>query len=130
MLSRNELRLIARTRLRDAEVLFRGKRYQGAVYLCGYAVELILKRRICITLRWPGFPSTNAEFRDLQSFKTHNFNVLIRLSGRMAVTTSHVSEWSVVSNWDPELRYKLPNTVTRADARAMIEATRKLMRVL
>jgi len=33
----------------------------GATYLCGYAVEVALKFRICLTLNWPEFPSTGGE---------------------------------------------------------------------
>ena len=47
MISRTELRRIARARLRDAEVLFGAGRYDGAIYVCGYAIELTLKARIC-----------------------------------------------------------------------------------
>jgi HEPN domain-containing protein len=58
MIARDELRRIAWGRLRDAELLLNGGRYDGAAYLCGYAVELTLKARICRTLKWAGFPST------------------------------------------------------------------------
>jgi hypothetical protein len=97
MITRSDLRRIARTRLRDAEVPFRGRRYNGAVYLCGYAVELTLKARICFTLRWPDFPEKGKEFEGLQSFKTHDPDVLLRLSGRDTIRTSHPAYWSVVA---------------------------------
>jgi hypothetical protein len=35
----------------DAEVLLNAKRFDGSVYLCGYAIELGLKKRICETLK-------------------------------------------------------------------------------
>ena len=57
MIPIRELKKLVSARLKDAEVLYKGKRYDGAVYLCGYAVELILKAKICKTLRWPEFPS-------------------------------------------------------------------------
>ena len=62
MLTRKELQKIARARLKDAQILFQNRRYEGAAYLCGYAIELWLKARICRTLGWEGFPSTNREF--------------------------------------------------------------------
>ena len=46
-----ELRKIAKARLKDAEALLAAHRYDGAIYLCGYAVELALKARICQTLK-------------------------------------------------------------------------------
>jgi len=130
MISRADLRRIARMRLADAEVLFRGRRYDGAVYLCGYAVELTLKARICRTLRWTGFPATSNEFKDFKSFQIHNLEVLLRLSGREVVRINHMADWSVVSNWVPESRYQLPGVVTPQGARSMIDSTRRLMRVI
>ncbi len=82
MISIQELKRIASARLKDAEILYQGKRYDGAVYLCGYAVELTLKAKICKILKWSGFPSTNSEFQGLQSFKTHRLDLLLSLSGQ------------------------------------------------
>jgi HEPN domain-containing protein len=130
MLTRVELRRIARTRLRDAEVLFRGRRYSGAIYLCGYAIEITLKARICTTLHWPGFPESNSEWRDLTSFKTHDLDMLLRLSGRQAIRTRYLADWSVVVGWEPESRYHRPGIVTPSEAKSMIESSRRLMRVL
>jgi HEPN domain-containing protein len=130
MLNRSDLRRIARSRLQDAVVLYRGRRYDGAIYLCGYAVELALKARVCRTLRWPGFPVSNKEFEGLLSFKTHNLEVLLRLAGREAIKTTHLADWSVVVSWNPESRYSPPGGATRAAANSMIESTRALMRVI
>jgi HEPN domain-containing protein len=131
MLSRSELRKIARARFQDARVLFRGRRYDGAVYLCGYTVELALKARICTVLHWPGFPSTQAEFRGLQSFKVHELDMLLRLAGREAkIRAAHSADWSVVAQWDPELRYQSIGTASRAVASSMISSTERLLKVL
>ncbi len=62
MITRTELRTLAVARLTDSQILFAGQRYDAAAYLCGYAIELALKARICKTLRWPNFPDTNKEF--------------------------------------------------------------------
>ncbi len=64
MLRTGEIEQIAEARLADAQLLLDADRYDGAVYLCGDAVELGLKARICRTLRWAGFPSTTGELRD------------------------------------------------------------------
>lgn len=71
MITRAELRENARAHLRAARILRRSKAYDSAVYLCGYAVEIALKARICQTLKWPGFPLTGGEFANKASFKTH-----------------------------------------------------------
>ena len=128
MIPRSELRKLARTRLKDAEVLFRSNRYDGAIYLCGYAIELALKARICRTLHWFAFPETNAEFRELQTFKTHNLDTLLRLSGiETKIKAKSLAEWSVVAAWEPELRYRLVGTATQVKASDMIQATRTLL---
>lgn len=43
MIDRTDLRKIARERLKDAEALLAAARYDGAIYLGGYVVELSLK---------------------------------------------------------------------------------------
>jgi hypothetical protein len=62
VLKRLELKRLAADRLKDAQSLLKAKRYNGAIYLCGYAVELALKARICQTLKWADFPETAGEF--------------------------------------------------------------------
>jgi hypothetical protein len=61
MIPTKDLKSIARARFRDAQVLLRARRFEGAFYLCGYAVELALKARICRTLKWAGFPDSRKE---------------------------------------------------------------------
>lgn len=131
MISRGDLRRLAQARLRDAEVLFASGRHDGAAYLCGYAIELVLKARICRQLKWAGFPETRREFEGFQSFRTHNLDVLLRLTGLEAkVKSAHVAEWSIVATWEPEVRYRPVGSITRQDARDMIDATRHLLGVV
>ena len=128
MIPRAELRKLARTRLKDAEILCQTRRYDGAVYLCGYAVELLLKARICRTLNWSGFPETRSEFDQLQSFRTHNLDILLRLSGiESNVKTRYFADWLVVAAWEPELRYRSAGSATRTAAYEMIQSTKALM---
>ena len=116
-----DLRVIANARLDDASVLLQHDRLDGAAYLCGYAIELALKARICTTLGWPGFPETRSEFENLTSFKTHKLDVLLSLSGlEQLVKTKHLEEWSAVSTWDPEARYKSIGHTTREQAELML----------
>ncbi len=117
--------------MKDAKVLFGSRRYDGAVYLCGYAVETALKARISKTLGWAGYPATRKEFENLQTFKTHSLEVLLTLSGKERRIKIHFfSEWSAVAAWDPEARYKPIGTVKAADAKLMIESARILVRAL
>jgi HEPN domain-containing protein len=131
MLTKVELREIARARLRDSEVLFNSGRYDGAIYLCGYCVEIALKNRICKALNWIGYPSTRKDFENLSSFKTHNLDILLKLSGsENKIKTKFLVEWSLVAVWEPEARYKPIGSASKNDAHLMIESARILMRNL
>jgi HEPN domain-containing protein len=127
MIDKKELRKIARARLKDAYILLESKRYDGAIYLCGYAVELALKVRICQTLKWPGYPSTNEEFRDYKSFRTHDLDVLLHLTGREQIKMNFFAEWSAVAQWNPAARYQPIGTAKRPDAQLMISAAETLL---
>jgi hypothetical protein len=131
MLSRRELLKIARARIRDAKALYKARRFDGAAYVCGYALECALKARIVSTLHWLGFPETQKEFNGLQSFKTHNLDTLLSLSGREAkIKNSHLKEWSGVAIWEPEARYKRVGSAKSADVALLIQSAEILLRVL
>jgi HEPN domain-containing protein len=127
MMKASELRQKARAQLTDAEVLLRSRRYDAAVYICGYAVEFALKARICRTLHWPEYLTV----KGFESFKTHDLEVLLLLSGREGPVKSRaMPHWSTVKSWKPEMRYGPIGKVTRQDARDMISSTRALIGVL
>lgn len=131
MIAADDLKRLARGRLRDAKALFRAGRYDAAAYICGYAVEVALKARICRTLKWAGFPESNKEFEHYQSFKTHRLSTLLSLSGQEErIRARYLSEWTRVLPWDPAIRYKLIGTTRREEARLMLEAVRVLVRAL
>ena len=131
MLTRWNLWETARARLQDAEVLLQSQRYDGAVYVCGYAVEIALKERICRTLNWSEFPSTGGEFQKYQSFRTHDLDVLLHLSGvEQRIMEEKLVEWSDVAAWNPEARYKPIGSATAADAEKMIQSAKTLLETL
>jgi HEPN domain-containing protein len=130
MISRIDLRKLANARLADSEILFEKGRYDGAVYLSGYAIEVALKARICRTLKWPDFPSSAKEFEPYRSLRTHDLDVLLSLSGiEKKIKPKHLTEWSIIATWDPEVRYK-STKAKRQDALSMIEAVKTLLKVL
>lgn len=121
-----DLDALAEARLRDAEALFDAVRYDGARYLCGYAVELKLKARICRAHGWPRYPPAQLA----APLKTHKLDVLLLLSTlHETILAQHTAYWSVVVAWDPEQRYVLA-PVTGQDAQTMIDAAKTLMAVL
>jgi len=126
----------AREYLRAAKLLRARRSYDAAVYLCGYAVEIALKARICRTLGWmTGFPETNAEFRSKANLKTHDLEALLEYTGiqdrvRSASPKGFLADWSVVNKWNPEDRYNPRGTKSLSDANSMITSTQNLLRVL
>ena len=131
MISIQELKKNCKCRLKDAEVLLQDRRYDGALYLCGYALELKLKVRICRTLKWPEFPETKKEFENYQSLKTHSLDVLLSLTGRESkIKTQHLTDWSIVANWEPEMRYQPVGKINRNDVIDMISATKRILKAL
>jgi len=131
MISTKDLKAAARAYRRDATVLFEADRYDGAYYLCGYAVELALKARICQTLRWPGFPQTSGEFKGRQSLKTHDLEDLLQFTGvGERVRTKHMADWSFVLNWNPEKRYQKAGNSTQQEAADMVASAKRLLAAL
>lgn len=55
-MNRKELQSLAETRLADAKVLLKNRRYDAAYYLAGYAIECALKARIAGRTRRNDFP--------------------------------------------------------------------------
>ena len=131
MISVPELDNIAAARLEDAKRLLAAGRFDGATYLCGYAVEISLKARICRVLNWLEFPSTGGEFQAYRSFQTHELDVLLRLSGQEArIKQNHFVLWNAVAVWKVESRYNAIGTAQQPDATAMIQAAEQLLTVL
>lgn len=131
MIATRDLRAIARARLRDAQVLLRARRFDGAFYLAGYAIEIALKARICRTLRWTEFPETSQDFKGLQSLRTHDLEILLRFSGVEArVKARSSAEWAVVVTWNPDRRYQTVGQSTAQETRAMVTSVIKLLEVL
>lgn len=81
MIKAQQLYDIAKCRYEEAGILLVNKKADGAVYLCGYSLELILKYKIVKVLNWDGYPENSNEFKGYQSFKVHNLDVLLKLSG-------------------------------------------------
>ena len=103
----------------------------GAGYLCGYAVELALKARICKTLNWPGFPEKPSEFQNFASFKTHKLDVLLTLSGQeQRIKSENFSDWSAVATWDPEARYRSVGQADPGHVAVMLFSTENLLKAL
>ena len=131
MLTIAELREISAARLDDAQALFDAGRYDAASYLCGYSLELALKAKICETLNWADFPESGKEFDSYRSFKTHNLEVLLHLSGvEGRIFTELEQEWDTVQRWNSELWYARPGRHMEHSAAGILHSTQEILRAL
>jgi hypothetical protein len=131
MITIQELEALALERLLDADALIATERYDGAIYIAGYVIELQLKARICKTLNWQGFPSSSNEFQDYKSFKVHDLDVLLHLSGiEVRIKQNHFTDWVNVNTWNPENRYKTVGKVSKNAAEMMLNSVKELLKVL
>jgi len=95
--------------------------------LCGYAIELGLKARICRILQWDEYPASGK----YNTFKTHDLDVLLHLTGlEDKVKLKYMAEWSIVAQWNPEARYKPIGSVKEDDAKDMLDSAKELIKQL
>jgi HEPN domain-containing protein len=114
----NDLKKLARLRLKEAESLYQQGFYDGCVYPCGYVVECALKARICKFLKLSEYPSDGEHGK---IFKTHNFGILkllAGLEGEITITKNKAlfDNWSTATRWDPEQRYAPVGTSGQEEA--------------
>jgi len=124
MLSKQDLKGMAFSKLSDAKVLFISNKHDSSLYLIGYSIELALKSKICKILKLDkGFPENKGEFevyikssdndlgneiKDLREIRNHNLQKLLYYSGQeFSIKAELLDEWTTISYWNPELRYRI-----------------------
>jgi HEPN domain-containing protein len=120
--NRKELQALAEARLKDADLLYRNRRFDGAYYLAGYVIECALKACIAKRTKRHDFPD-----KDLaQSVYTHDLTALLKaanLAGQLkqefGVDPRLEAHWVVVKDWSERSRYE---TQGRMKAKGMLEA--------
>ena len=114
MIKYTNLKKIAEERLDDVKVLYKNGRYDGAMYLSGYVLEIALKARICKLLNISEYPD---EGKFKPTYCIHDFDVLIKLSGLenelKTGDSSLFADWSVVTGWNPIMRYQIMGKTKR-----------------
>jgi hypothetical protein len=127
----SDLKILAKARLDDAITLYKQERYEGAIYLCGYAVELALKYKICQKLGWNKY--LPAKFDNDRTFYTHRLEDLKYLSGMQDIfdvpNTQLWYHWTTITSWNEQLRYNL-GPQTKSDARTSLRASIRLYKEL
>ncbi len=107
-MNRADLQHLTRIRLREARVLFDNRRYEGAYYLLGYAVECAFKA--CIAKQTKRYDFPDRKF--VNDIYTHNLTQLLSLS---ELGSEHRKEskrnpsfelnWTIVKDWSEQSRY-------------------------
>lgn len=130
--------------MKDASVLLAAERHSNAVYLMGYAIEIV-KREITIALGFiNGFPETKQEFalyadvidnnlllqtpvRNLHDIRHHDLSRLLIYSGLdKQVMKTLSSEWSAICEWNPQHRYQC-RRFSQKKARSFVQSARKII---
>ena len=127
-LTRLDLQVLANSRLAVAYALRQSGHHDGALYLAGYALEFAFKARICNIL--------DAHYPlEIQGFRTHSYQVLLKLAGlerALDIKKSDVNfsaNWSILiggtaqlQGWSEEWRYRAIGSVTAAEANVFLQA--------
>ncbi len=122
MTNPEEIKNLAMQRLEEARILFRNGMSDGAFYLAGYSVELMLKAKICERLGIPNlFDESHPNNKTISGIgelrkilKTHNLFILLIISGlktkfddEKATNKELAKANSLLFNaWDENARYK------------------------
>ncbi len=128
MATHEGLKQIALTRLEEAKILYDNSKYDGAVYLCGYVLEVALKARICNLLKLKEYPDRG---KSKNIFTIHDFEILFKLAGLEAEielkkksSSTFFANWYLLASskdgWTPEIRYKAIGSYTKAMQRSLL----------
>ena len=133
MISISELEKIAWGRLADAEWLIKGQRFDSAIYLCGYCLEIAFKARLCKDANRSDFPETSAEFKlhNLKNWQVHSLTDLAKSSALYGVIKKKYKRefYSVQTIWNVEIRYKT-SYLSKEDANDFLNAVKILLKVI
>ena len=126
----------SRRRFEDATALHGCKRWAGAIYLGGYAIECSLKSLICYEEHKENFKDTST-FQSLQGASLHNLAKLINASPSVQriisldSTGGYKNAWNTItSTWrNDELRYS-DKVGNETDSTKFIKAVKELHQLL
>jgi HEPN domain-containing protein len=111
---RADIERIAEKRYQEACCLLENKIWDGAYYLAGYSIELLLKSKICKTLGVDNFYELGIVRNEIaRVFKTHRLTDLILLSGLQEEyeLSKNDSQWKnywwYVLEWSENSRYEI-----------------------
>jgi HEPN domain-containing protein len=126
-MNRDDLRELALIRVREARVLLKNKKYEGAYYLCGYVVECGLKACVAKQTRQYDFPDK----KTVDESYTHDLTKLVKTAGLELDLEKEAKSnpdfginWSIVKDWSEKSRYE-KHTKKEAQALYFAVVTKK-----
>ena len=122
MKNSNEIKTLAYERLSEAQILCDNGKYDGAFYLAGYSIELMLKAKICQQFGIDNLFDENCNIQGVnevrRAVKTHDIAVLLIFSGLKAqfdiIKSTHITLAEINSLlftasgrclWNEQIRY-------------------------
>lgn len=122
-MNRRDLHRLAKTRIKEAEVLFKNDCYEGAYYLAGYSIECAFKACIAKQIKEHDFPDLSL----IRNSYTHDLGKLLGLSGlkdkhqkKADQDSDFELNWAVVKDWSEQERYT--PAINKQRTRDLIEA--------
>ncbi|SJM94764.1 HEPN domain-containing protein [Crenothrix polyspora] len=133
-----QIRQLAFERLEEAQILAQNGKYDGAFYLAGYSVELMLKAKVCERLGIDNLFDEQAQSGHginevRKALKTHDITVLLIFSGLKNLFDSEKSQKLELMEansvlflasgkciWNEQSRYKAPGSQNSDDVKKLI----------
>jgi HEPN domain-containing protein len=105
--NRADFKKLALTRLDDAKVLLKNRRYSAAYYVAGYVVECSLKACLAKKTQRYQFPPDAEKVR--RCYYTHELQILAEECGLLEeIEEGHArlrAYWNTIRDWTEESRY-------------------------
>ena len=126
-MNRGDLKVLSRSRLREARTLLAAHEWSGAYYLAGYSAECALKACIARGTRAGTFPDKQLAEKSY----SHKLSQLVDVAGltlslnaEMNHSPAFATYWAVVKDWTETSRYQvIPNTLATDMLRALTART-------
>lgn len=117
-MNRKDLQALSAIRIKEAKALLDKGLYDGAYYLCGYAIECALKARIARNVQQYDFPDKKVV---IDSY-THDIKKLVKVAGldskleeEKKLNPKFELNWALAESWSEDSRYKRNTKVAASD---------------
>lgn len=135
MNSQDDIIALADVKFQEAECLLNNNFFDGAFYLGGYTIELLLKAKVCKTLGLPDFfmfDNKKANKETYKPFKVHDYGQLLILSGIYSEIDKELNSnnvafkahWSIVNSWNEGSRYLTGKT--KAEVKSFLISVKEI----